>query len=380
MKLLHTSDWHLGIGFRGADYEEDQRFAIDEICRVAEKEQVDGILLAGDVFDKSIASREAISLYNETMTRICRTMKLPVYMIAGNHDGAERLSQCSELLKNSGLYIAGALTREVQSVNIGDVDIYFLPWVSTDKVKSVFPERAEEADSIEKAYSIVLDEYRKKFVEGHKHILIAHAYIVNAQTSESDRSAVIGTATMVSASVFDGFDYVALGHLHGPQQITETICYSGTPMAYSFGTEEKQQKGVVILDTDTMKTEVVPLKQLHKRTTLRGTYEELLKADYDEDILKGYVRLEVTDRYIGKEARAVLEEKYENLLEVNGKNLERENDRITMTLEELKKFESDPEMIFINYCKDVLEEEATEHLKELFRNAVENYAKGENEE
>ena len=220
MKFLHTSDWHLGMTWRGGiSYRKDQEFMIRQICRIAAEEQVDGILLAGDIFDKSIASQEALELYDEAMTEICNGLRIPVYLIAGNHDGAQRIAQCSALLEKSGLYIAGALTGKPQKVRNGDVDIYLLPWISTDKVRSVFPEQAEKVLSMEDAYRIVLDRYRADFTPGQKNILVAHAFIVNAQTSESDRAAEVGRATMVSASVFEGFDYVALGHLHGPQRI-----------------------------------------------------------------------------------------------------------------------------------------------------------------
>lgn len=371
MKLLHTSDWHLGMTFRnGTSYEKDQRFVIDNICKIAVEEKVEGILLAGDVFDKSIASREAVLLYDEIMTYICGTLDIPVYMVAGNHDGAERLSQCNELLKKSGLHIAGALKEEPQVAHIGDVDIYLLPWISTDKVAFIYPEEAENIKSMEDAYRIVLDKYRETFVEGHKNILVSHSFIVNAETSVSDRAAELGHATMVGSYVFDGFDYVALGHLHGPQKINEHIRYSGSPMAYSFGREEKQVKSVTIVDTDTWEQKMVPIPQLHKRITLTGTYEELMKADYEADILDGYVRLEVTDAYAGMEALALFRERYSNLLEMTSKSFEAEDTKITMTIEELEQTDLSPETVFKKYYQDSYNKEPSEHLLKLFKKAV----------
>ncbi len=224
MKFLHTSDWHLGLSFRGGvSYAEDQKYAIKNILKIASDENVDGILLAGDIFDKSIASSEAIHTYDEAMTDICVTMGIPVYAIAGNHDGAERISQCSELLKKSGLYIAGSLEEKPEVINLGDTDIYLLPWISTDRVISVYPEKADEIRSLEDAYNVVLDALRDSFIKGHKNILVAHAFIVNAETSVSDRAAEVGKASMIGSHVFDGFDYVALGHLHGPQKVNSII-------------------------------------------------------------------------------------------------------------------------------------------------------------
>ena len=376
MKFLHTSDWHLGMTFRGGvSYSLDQKYAIQKICEIAVNEKVEGILLAGDVFDKSIASTEAIHIYNELMTYICASLEIPVYVIAGNHDGAERISQCSELLKKSGLYIAGALSDKPHVINIGDVDIYLLPWISTDRVKATYPDRAEEINSMEDAYKVVLDKYRESFVKNHKHILVAHAFIVDAETSVSDRAAEVGKATMVGSFVFDGFDYVALGHLHGPQRINDRIRYSGSPMAYSFGKEEKQEKSVTIIDTETWEQKTVPIPQLHRRTTLTGTFEELMKADYDNEIKDGYVRLEVTDSYVGLDSIAAFREKYKNLLEVSSKGFDRDDAKITMTIEELEKANTDPEAVFEQYCKDILDEVPSEHLVKLFKDALEEYKK-----
>ena len=381
MKFLHTSDWHLGMTFRGGvSYALDQKYAIGQICRIAEDEKVNGILLAGDVFDKSIASAEALRVYDEILTHICAELGIPVYMIAGNHDGAERISQCSELLKQSGLFIAGALTAEPQVINAGDVDIYLLPWISTDRVKATYPDRAEEIDSMEDAYRTVLDRYRESFVKNHRNILVAHAFIADSETSVSDRAAEVGKAAMIGSYVFEGFDYVALGHLHGPQQVNDRIRYSGSPMAYSFGREEKQEKSVTIVDTDSWEQKVIPLPQLHKRTTLTGTFDELMKADFDDGIKDGYVRLEVTDSYVGMDSIAAFREQYKNLLEVAGKDFDRDDARITMTMEEFENADAEPESVFVRYCRDILDEAPGEHLLALFKAALDEYEKEAAEE
>ncbi len=181
---------------------------------------------------------------------------------------------------------------------------------------------------------------------------------------------------MVGAGVFRGFDYVALGHLHGPQSVTESIRYSGSPMAYSFGREEKQVKSVTIIDTGDMSQTVISIPALHKRTTLKGSRGELMKADYDEEILRGYVRLEVEDSYAGMDMIAAFRERYDNLLEVSGKSLEREDASITMTIEEFEQAGTDPEVVFERYCRDILEEAPGERLTELFREALKSYEKG----
>lgn len=375
MKLIHTSDWHLGMTYRGGNYGEDQRFFIEKICEIALKEQAEGIIIAGDVFDKSIAAAEAVALYDEAMTRICVDLGLKVYLVAGNHDGAERLSQCNALLRKSGLFIAGALEAEPIVINEGDTDLYLLPWISTDKVKSIFPNEAEQITSLERAYELVLDKYRAAFVPGHRNILVSHSFVVGAETSTSDRSAEVGTATMIGSYVFKGFDYVALGHIHGPQIIGPegNIRYSGTPMAYSFGKEETQVKSVTVIDTDTMECKTVPVPALHKRTTLKGSFEDILAANYPQEILDGYVRLEIEDRYAGLEAISVLRDKYRGLIEVSSRSYDNEDSRITMTIEELESFAADPEVLFERYCQDVLGGEVPKRLCDMFTSALKKY-------
>lgn len=376
MRLLHTSDWHLGMTFRGGlSYREDQEYFIRQISQIALDEKVDGIMIAGDIFDKSIASQEAIKLYDDAMTLLCGKLNIPVFIVAGNHDGAERLASCHALLKKSGLYVAGALTKDANIVSVGDVDIYLLPWISTDKVKTIYPEKAEQITSLEDAYKVVLDQYREGFSKDKRHVIISHAFIVDAETSVSDRAAEVGKATMIGSHVFEGFDYVALGHLHGPQKINETMRYSGTPMAYSFGKEETQEKSVVLIDTDTMQQTLIPILQKKKRTTISDTYSKLLEANYPEEVIKGYVRLNVTDSYAGMEAISALKEHYPYLLEITSKSLEREDAKITMTIEEFENAQDSPETVFERYCEDILESAPSKHFMDMFHRALGECAK-----
>ena len=377
MKLLHTSDWHLGAMDHVRSLKEDQEFFVDQIGKIVQEKQVDAVMIAGDVYDRSVASAEAVKLYDGAMTALCKELGVPVLLIAGNHDSAERLATCSTLLASSGLLICGALTREPSVVSFDDTDVYLLPWITEAKVKSVFPEKAEEIESIEDAYRVVTDTMRDTFDPHKRHIVLAHAFITNSETSTSDRAAEIGFATQVSASVFEGFDYVALGHLHKPQDVTDTVRYSGTPMPYSFGREETHEKSVTIVDTATMEREIVPLTLLHRRATLTGTLAELLHPTCDEDVKNGFVWAKVTDEVVGNFVREQLEEVYPNLLEVSGQIFGSENVAVSMTAEELEKFQSTPVEVFRQYCCDVMDMEADEHLCALFEAAVAAYEEQE---
>lgn len=374
MIFLHTSDWHLGATEGERELREDQYFFIDEICRIIEERQVDAVLLAGDVYDRSVGSASAIRLYNYAMERICRDLKKTVLTIAGNHDSADRLSSCGSLLEKAGLYISGAAEREARVVAFDDAEVFLLPWVTEEKVRSLYPE--ERISDLTGAYQVLTDHMRERFSPNKKHIVVSHAFITNAETSTSDRAAEIGFATQVSASVFDGFDYVALGHIHKPQNVNGHIRYSGTPMPYSFGKEESQEKSVTLLDTETMTQEIVPLPLLHQRRTLTGTYEELLNPDCPEEARTGYVRLNVTDTALGLELLSRLRQVYPHPLVVSGKAYEGDGTSISLTMEEFEQMENDPSQVFRSFCREEMGQEATPHFVELFEKAVSRYEEG----
>ncbi len=374
MKLLHSSDWHLGMSFQTRSLEEDQRFFLREICRVIEEERVDALMLAGDVFDRSVPGAGAMKLYDEAVTEICDRLGVPMLVIAGNHDNAARLAACRSLLKKAGLHVAGELTRDVERISLGGADVWLLPWFTTEKARAVFPESAEEIDSMEDAFRVVLDSVRARFVPGRRQILLAHAFLVDAETCLSDRAAEVGRAAAVGRGVFEGFDYVALGHLHGPQDVGAHIRYSGTPMKYAFGSEESQEKSVTLLDTETLERKIIPLPALHERTSVEGTYEQVLSAAGLSDAQRrGYVRARITDRYVGLEAMASLRETYPLLLEASGLSYDREDAGVRMTLEELEREADDPQSIFRRFCEDCAGLSPDEHLLALFSEAEADY-------
>ena len=338
MKLIHTSDWHLGMPLGTGSYAEDQRYFLNQLYDLIEKENVGAVLLSGDVYDSSVANAEAIALYNEAVTKICLELNCPMIVIAGNHDSAARLSACRELLKASGLYVTGRLSRDLAPVLLdgGRVAVYSLPFFGREEVAALFPEKKEEIRSQETAMMAVCDHIRETMDKSKKNIVLSHALIVNAEISESDRSARVGFATAVSRAVFEGFDYAALGHIHKPQQISETVRYCGSPLKYSFGSEEKQDKGVVLIDTDTMAQTFVAFPPLHERRTVKGTLEEILAR---EDIREDYLKIQLTDRYAGLELLSRLREAFPNLLELSGMAICEGESGSALSVEELEKLD-----------------------------------------
>ena len=371
MIFLHTSDWHLGATGGERDLWDDQKYFIDAICGIVREKRVDAVLLAGDVYDRSVPSAAAIGLYDYAMNRLCGELGVKVLAIAGNHDSAERLASCAGLLDKAGLYLQGAAQREPRVVEFADSQVFFLPWMTEEKIKSLYPEERDGITDLTEAYRVAVNHMREKFIPGKHHLLLSHAFITNAETSTSDRAAEIGFATQVPASVFEGFDYVALGHIHKPQQVNPFIRYSGSPMAYSFGKEEHQEKSVTLIDTASMTQQVVPLPLLHRWTTLTDSYEALLAGEYPEEIRNGYVRLNVTDTAVGLDMLSRLRQVYPNALVVAGKTYDGEDTTITLTMEQLEQMESDPAEVFKSFCREEMGQEATDHFLQLFAQAVE---------
>lgn len=371
MIFLHTSDWHLGATGGERDLWDDQKYFIDAICGIVREKNVDAVLLAGDVYDRSVPAASAIGLYDYAMNRLCGELGVEVLTIAGNHDSAERLASCAGLLDKAGLYLQGAAQREPRVVEFADSQVFFLPWMTEEKIKSLYPEERDGITDLTEAYRVAVNHMREKFIPGKHHLLLSHAFITNAETSTSDRAAEIGFATQVPASVFEGFDYVALGHIHKPQQVNPFIRYSGSPMAYSFGKEERQEKSVTLIDTASMTQEVVPLPLLHRWTTLTDSYEALLAGEYPEEIREGYVRLNVTDTAVGLDMLSRLRQIYPNALVVAGKTYDGEDTTITLTMEQLEQMESDPAEVFKSFCREEMGQEATDHFLQLFAQAVE---------
>ena len=335
MKIIHTSDWHFGMSIGTETYEDCQRYFLQQLYDLIRKEHVEAVLCAGDIYDSSVTNADAIRLFNDAATTLCAELGVKFILIAGNHDSAARLSSCSELLKASGMYVFGNLGRDPEPVLLdgGKTAVYCLPYFTRDQAAALFPEQKEAIRSTEDAYRVVCGHIRETMDPARKNILMAHAYIVNAELSDSDRSARVGNASAISKSVFDGFDYVALGHIHKPQVIAPHIRYSGTPVKYSFGAEETQEKGVVLIDTETMEQQFAVLPLLRDRKTIRGTYEEIVAR---EDCRDDYLRVEVSDRYAGLELYAELKEYFPYLLELSGKSLGVEQEGSSLSIEELE--------------------------------------------
>ena len=344
MKIIHTSDWHFGkVYSSGKDYEEDQRFFIDRLCDLIQREGVEAVLCSGDIYDSARVKGEAIQLFSEVATRLCRDMKVTFIVIAGNHDSPFRLSSYSDLLKVSKLYITGRIESDPEPILLdqGRVAVYSAPYFERSDVIRLFPERREEIKTAADGARIYFDHIRERMSADRRNIVLSHSHVTGSRLSESDRAARIGHASAIPMDVFEGFDYVALGHIHKAQAIAPHIRYSGSPIPYSFGSEEEQEnekekgkgKGVVLIDTDTMEQTFFPLTLRRKRKSLVGTFDEIMgQREYAEH----YVSIKITDRYRSPAMMEELERTFKHIIECYGKSYAERTEDHGLSLKELE--------------------------------------------
>ena len=298
MKLIHLSDLHLGKRVNEFSMLEDQQYILEEILRIIDSEKPDGVLIAGDVYDKTVPSAEAVTLLDEFLVQLSKR-DTQTFLISGNHDSAERLAFGGRLMEQSGIHIArvynGVLAPLTLRDGYGSVDLYLLPFLRPVQVRRFFPE--SEIATYTEAMAAVLGA--ADIDKTHRNVLVTHQFVTGAQTCDSEELSVGGTDN-VDVSVFDDFDYVALGHIHGPQKIgRETVRYCGTPLKYSFS-EVGHKKSVTVVELaekGSVAIRTVPLVPKRDMSELRGAYNELmLRENYEgKPFRNDYLRITLTD-------------------------------------------------------------------------------------
>lgn len=365
MRIIHTSDWHLGMPLKLGTMIEDQQFFLEQLYSIIEEYDIDAVICAGDIYDSSVTNAEAIELYSSAITKICKELGKKMIVIAGNHDSGARLASGRELLEMAGLYVSGKIVKDIRPISLGNADIYPIPFFNRDEVIAFFPDKKAEINSQEDATIVLCDHIRETMDPSRVNIIVSHAYIISAELSDSDRAAQVGQTTSVSKDVFDGFDYVALGHVHKPQAITETIRYSGSPIKYSFGAEETQVKQVLIYDTDSKETIPVELEMLHDRKSISGIYDEINAMDGIENC---YLRITVSDRIASLELLSELREKFPGILELYGIGYEGSGEETSITIDELTKL--DETDIMLRFLEEQYHYTPNEDQIKLFKEVV----------
>ncbi|MEO1001744.1 MAG: exonuclease SbcCD subunit D [Cyanobacteria bacterium J06638_7] len=339
MRLLHTSDWHLGRQFHGLSLLEEQARALDRLVQLAAEAAVDLVVIAGDLYDRAIPPADAVRLFTDTLARL-RATGAVVVAIAGNHDSHVRVSVYDELLAAQGVTIRGRWQRAAEPVLVPPraggtaVAVYPLPYLEPlldgPALQQLAPPpgpavaasqpRACRMDH-QQAMELALAPIRADLAcrPATRSVLVAHAFVAGGRTSESERDLSVGNAEAVAVPTFTGFDYVALGHLHGSQQLDgPRLAYSGTPLAYSFS-EQHHVKSVrlVQLDADgTPRVEVVPLGVGRPLCTLEGELEQLLADPGLETARGAWVRALLSDEQLPQQAMARLRQRFPHAVEL----------------------------------------------------------------
>lgn len=323
MKFLHLSDLHLGKRLHECSLLEDQSYILDQILAIARDERPDGVLLAGDIYDKSAPSAEAVSLCDRFLVALSELVP-HVFVLSGNHDSPERLAFGGRLMERSGVHISpvydGTLSPVTLEDGFGPVHVYLLPFLKPAQVRRFFPDEeiSSETDAVRAALSgLPLDP-------SARNVLAAHQFVTGGMRCDSEELSVGGSGG-VDAAVFDGFDYVALGHLHGPQRVErETLRYCGSPLKYSFS-EARQVKSVTVVELaekGSVTVRTVPLVPLRDLREIRGKYLELTARSCYEgtSLSEDYLHITLTDEEDVPQAMGRLRAVYHNLLKLDYDN------------------------------------------------------------
>ncbi len=360
MKFAHIADLHIGKRVHDFSMLEDQRYILEEMLRIFDEEKVDGVLIAGDVYDKTVPSAEAVQVFDDFITKLAK-LEMPIYMISGNHDSAERLAFGAQLFENDGVYISPVYEGEVKKVEVedvyGTVNIWLLPFLKPATVRHAL--QREDINTYEEGVVAALQGC--EIDTEQRNILVAHQFVTGADRSDSEETSV-GGLDNVSAEVFEDFDYVALGHIHRAQKMgRETLRYSGTPLKYSFS-EADHKKSVTILELlekGRVEIHVVPLVPRRDMRKMRGTYMEVTAKDaYTEENKMDYLQITLTDEEDVPGALQKLRTVYSNLMRLEYDNARTRENREVQAVEaqeqksELELFEEFYELLNNESMKD----------------------------
>ncbi|ODS04400.1 exonuclease SbcCD subunit D [Vibrio scophthalmi] len=329
MKFLHTSDWHLGRQFHNVSLLDDQQAVLEQIIAYVEQNPVDALVIAGDIYDRSVPPTAAIELMNHFIDKVCGELSLPIILIPGNHDGAQRLGFAASQMKNSGLHILAnfddMLTPVVIASDVGEVAFYGMPYNDPELVRHYYQSQLTfepDASNIsikdhDEAHKLLAERITAQFNPKQKNVLISHCFVDGAIESESERPLSIGGSDRVSHQHFVPFDYVALGHLHQPQKKGEEyIRYSGSLMKYSFS-EQHQAKGMTLveLDQDGFKSAThIPLTAPHQMRIIDGEMEAILAQGKSDPNRHDYLLVRLQDKHAILDPMEKLRKVYPNVL------------------------------------------------------------------
>lgn len=373
MRFLHTADWHIGKIVHEQSMLADQAYILEQLIEQAEEYEVDAVLMAGDLYDRSLPPKEAVSLVNQTLSRLINELEVPVFIIAGNHDSNERIEYLSGVAEAKQLYMEGTLKAHTRKVSLKEADIYMMPYADHVLIRQALDQ--PEIRTIEEAVAAQVEQITSsdEFDRSRINMVMFHGYVISGsrtslEESDSERPLSIGTAEWIDQSIFDAFDYVALGHLHKGQKVgSNRIRYSGSPLKYS-KSEATHQKKSFIIDIDHDSLEVIPVPLIPKRDMriVRGAFDDLMQQDWSDD----YIFIELTDDMFIQDAMSRLRGQFPQVLGLEYVNLRVDQSTYqTARSQDLKRqsIESLFSDFFEQYTEHTLDEPRREVVREIVR-------------
>lgn len=370
MKIMHLSDLHIGKKVNEYSMLQDQIYILKEILQIIDDEKVETVIIAGDVYDRSLPPNEALELFDEFLYQLSGR-NVNVFVISGNHDSPERISYGGRMMTENKIFLSPVYDGNVKPITLnddyGEVNFYLLPFVRPADIRRYFPD--ENIENYTDAVKVAIDNMNVDFSE--RNILVTHQFVTGAELSESE-DIIVGGTDNVSGEVFDGFDYVALGHIHREQTVgKDNIRYCGTPLKYSFS-EAKNIKSVTILDFNdkgNIEYSKIPLTPFRNMREIRGTYYELtLKSNYESTNTEDYLHITLTDEEDIPDAIGKLRSIYPNIMKLDYDNL---RTRGSGTVDAIENIESkSPFELFADLFKQQNNQDMSEEQEEIMRNLI----------
>lgn len=370
MKIMHLSDLHIGKKVNEYSMLQDQIYILKEILRIIDDEKVETVIIAGDVYDRSLPPNEALELFDEFLYQLSGR-NVNVFVISGNHDSPERISYGGRMMTENKIFLSPVYDGNVKPITLnddyGEVNFYLLPFVRPADIRRYFPD--ENIENYTDAVKVAIDNMNVDFSE--RNILVTHQFVTGAELSESE-DIIVGGTDNVSGEVFDCFDYVALGHIHREQTVgKDNIRYCGTPLKYSFS-EAKNIKSVTILDFNdkgNIEYSKIPLTPFRDMREIRGTYYELtLKSSYESTNTEDYLHITLTDEEDIPDAIGKLRSIYPNIMKLDYDNL---RTRGSGTVDAIENIESkSPFELFADLFKQQNNQDMSKEQEEIMRNLI----------
>lgn len=356
MHFIHLADLHLGKLLHQYDLLSLQAEALQTVCDYIKTNNIKAVVIAGDVYDRSIPPKEAVNLLDSFLATLINDLHVTVLMIAGNHDSADRLEFANGILKDQGLYIEGHLKSGLRYVTIGDTRFYLMPFAKPADVRYLYEDAPHH--NYQEALAYYMDQ-QAPLDHHYKNVLITHQFVGHhAQVTESEMTLAVGGSEVISPDLFKDFDYVALGHLHAPQYVGDPkIRYAGSLLKYSFG-EANMQKGFLDVDTDDLSFDFIPLHVSKDVVVLKASFDELMKKDEWTKYHNDLVAAELTDDHLIVNAIDRLRTVYPDILRITYPSLMQKENEDHEKLRHIQSMSIDE--LFMSFYKDVTGHDASD--------------------